>query len=109
MIVKVLSITVRYGGVTHAPGQEFDMQDMHFNPNLVVQSTPKEAPELPKYSKAADRTSVIKPKVVDYAFLTETELKKIKNDDLKAYLDKESISYPGDAIKEDYINAILGK
>lgn len=44
-----------------------------------------------------------------YATFSEAELKKIKNTDLKSYLDDNNISYPQDAIKEDYINAILGK
>lgn len=45
----------------------------------------------------------------DYSTYSESELKKVKNDDLKAYLEANNISYPQDAIKEDYINAILGK
>lgn len=45
----------------------------------------------------------------NYATYSEAELKKVKNDDLKAYLDDNNISYPQDAIKEDLVNAILGK
>ena len=66
-----------------------------------------------KYTKAADRSVVVEKAkenaLEDYAGYSEAELKKVKNDDLKAYLDAKSISYPQDAIKEDYINAILGK
>lgn len=66
-----------------------------------------------KYTKAADRSAVVEKAkenaLEDYAGYSEAELKKVKNDDLKAYLDAKEISYPQDAIKEDYVNAILGK
>ena len=48
-------------------------------------------------------------KADDYSTFSESDLKKVKNIDLKAYLDANDISYPQDAIKEDYVNAILGK
>jgi hypothetical protein len=46
---------------------------------------------------------------VDYFALSREELEKIKNDDLKAFLDKEGLAYETKAIKEDLINVILGK
>lgn len=45
----------------------------------------------------------------DYSTFTQAELKKVKNDDLKSYLDFKGISYASDAIKEDYIKLILGE
>ncbi|ANU28452.1 hypothetical protein [Planococcus versutus] len=45
----------------------------------------------------------------DYATFSEDELKKVKNDDLQAYLDKKEIEYPTESKKQDYIDAILGK
>lgn len=66
-----------------------------------------------KYTKSADRSVVVEKAkenaLEDYAGYSESELKKVKNDDLKAYLDAQKIEYPSDAIKEDYVNAILGK
>lgn len=66
-----------------------------------------------KYTKSADRSAVVEKAkenaLDDYAGYSEAELKKVRNDDLKAYLDARKIEYPSDAIKEDYINAILGK
>ena len=56
--------------------------------------------------------SDVKPSTVkteDYSAFSEADLKKVKNAELKAYLDAHTIEYPADAIKEDYINAILGK
>ena len=46
---------------------------------------------------------------VDYSTSTREELEKVKNDDLKAYLDREGLDYEAKAIKEDLINAILGE
>ena len=124
MIVEVLKIPVRYQGVTYPSGQVFDMEEDHFNENIVREATEEEEAEMGMYSKGADRTrnpEVTEPKVevekqetpavvpTEYTDLTEAELKKVKNDDLKAYLDSKNIEYKPDAIKEDYINAILGK
>lgn len=78
----------------------------------VTVTTPEEAEEdadMPKYSKAAERGVQVESSTDDYAMFSETELKEVKNDDLKAYLDARNIEYPSKAIKEDYINAILGK
>lgn len=46
---------------------------------------------------------------VDYLLLTRDELKGVKNDDLKGFLDKEEIEYDSKATKEDLINLILGE
>jgi hypothetical protein len=40
--------------------------------------------------------------------LSREELEKIKNDDLKAFLNKEGIDFKSDAVKEDLVNLILG-
>lgn len=132
MIVKALKIPVRYKGVTHPSGQFFDMEEEHFNEKIVSEATLEEEENMAKYSKGADRTrkpaeakeevkaeatAVTKEPAAaetpteanDYSTFTEAELKKVKNDDLTAYLDSKGIEYKADAIKEDYINAILGK
>lgn len=46
---------------------------------------------------------------VDYFALTREELQEIKNDDLKAFLDKEEIQYKSGDNKEDLIKLILGE
>lgn len=46
---------------------------------------------------------------VDYSASTREELVKVKNEDLKAYLDREGLDYEAKAIKEDLINVILGE
>lgn len=86
----------------------------------------KEDDDVAKYSKGADRTRTpVEPKVeeaqvetketvaekeaADYSTFTEAELKKVKNDDLKAYLDAKGVEYKSDAVKEDYVKAILGE
>lgn len=46
---------------------------------------------------------------VDYFASSREELEKVKNDDLKAFLDKEGLAYEAKAIKEDLINVILGE
>lgn len=46
---------------------------------------------------------------VDYFALSREELEKVKNDDLKAFLDKEGLDYDAKANKEDLINSILGE
>lgn len=86
----------------------------------------KEDENMPKYSKGADRTrtpeepkveeaqadtkeTVVETEAADYSTFTEAELKKVKNDDLKAYLDAKGVEYKSDAVKEDYVKAILGE
>lgn len=86
----------------------------------------KEDDDVAKYSKGADRTRTpVEPNVeeaqaetketvaaeeaADYSTFTEAELKKVKNDDLKAYLDAKGVEYKSDAVKEDYVKAILGE
>lgn len=111
MIVKVLEIPVRYQGVTHPAGQVFEMEEEHFNEKIVREATEEEAEEMVKYSKAADRSGIVKPPVdvEDYSKFTEAELNKIKKDDLKAYLDSKEIDYASDAIKEELVQLILGE
>lgn len=46
---------------------------------------------------------------VDYFSLTRDELEKVKNDDLKAFLDKEGLEYESKANKDDLIDVILGE
>ena len=86
----------------------------------------KEDDDVAKYSKGADRTrkpvepnveeaqaetkeTVAAEEAADYSTFTEAELKKVKNDDLKAYLDAKGVEYKSDAVKEDYVKAILGE
>lgn len=86
----------------------------------------KEDDDVAKYSKGADRTRTpVEPNVeeaqaetketvaaeeaADYSTFTEAELKKVKNDDLKAYLDAKGVEYKSDAVKEDYVKAIRGE
>lgn len=109
MIVKVIKIPVRYKGVTHPSGQVFDMEDDHFDEKIVKKATAEEEENMVKYSKAADRSgSVKKPEDnIDYSTFSEAELKKVKNDDLKAFLDAKGVGYAADAEKKDYIKAIL--
>jgi hypothetical protein len=49
------------------------------------------------------------PEDVDYLTLSREELRKVKNDDLKAFLDKESLVYESTFTKEELINVILGE
>jgi len=44
---------------------------------------------------------------LNYSIMTEEELKTIKNDELKAFLDKKEIEYDSKAIKKDLIKLIL--
>ncbi|MBY0157276.1 hypothetical protein [Cytobacillus oceanisediminis] len=46
---------------------------------------------------------------VDYFTLSTEELQEIKNDDLKAFLDKEGISYKSSDNKDDLIKLITGE
>lgn len=46
---------------------------------------------------------------VDYFLLSRDELKGVKNDDMKDFLDKEDFEYDPKATKEDLINIILGE
>lgn len=55
-------------------------------------------------NKARDTTSE-----VDYFTLSAEELQEIKNDDLKAFLDKEGISYKSSDNKDDLIKLITGE
>jgi len=43
---------------------------------------------------------------VPYDQQTEEQLQKVKNDDLKAFLDKNNVEYKSDATKDDLIKAI---
>lgn len=45
----------------------------------------------------------------DLSKLTRKELEKVKNDELKAYLDAEGIDYTSDAVKADLVDLILSK
>ncbi|AYC28720.1 HeH/LEM domain-containing protein [Paenisporosarcina cavernae] len=47
--------------------------------------------------------------LVDYFTLSREELEKVKNDDLKAFLDQEEIEYPSTAKKEELIDLVLGE
>ncbi len=85
----------------------------------------KEDDDVAKYSKGADRTRTPEETKVgetqaeaketaateeaDYSTFTEAELEKVKNDDLKAYLDAKGVDYKSDAVKKDFIKAILGE
>ncbi|WP_416144909.1 hypothetical protein [Planococcus koreensis] len=131
MIVKALNIPVRYKGETHPSGQLFEMEDTHFNKNIVKKATAEEEEEaMAKYSRAADRSATpavpVKEEVktdivvdvkkkedavdaVDYKTFSRSKLESIKNDDLKTYLDKNEVKYADDAEKKDLIYLILGE
>lgn len=47
--------------------------------------------------------------VNDLASMSREELEKVKNDDLKAYLDKKEIEYSSNAVKDDLIKLVLGE
>ncbi|MGN7409963.1 hypothetical protein [Sporosarcina sp. SAFN-010] len=49
------------------------------------------------------------PEEVDYFQSSREELEAVKNDDLKAFLDKEEIEFDAKAKKEDLIDLILGE
>lgn len=77
----------------------------------VTVTTPEDAEEdaeMPKYVKQRENVAVKQPEE-DYSTFSESELKKVKNDKLEAYLDAKGVKYASDAIKEDYINLILGE
>lgn len=59
--------------------------------------------------KLANEPDVVVGDEVDYFLLSRDELKGIKNDDLKTFLDKEEIEYSPKATKEDLIGLILGE
>ncbi|NMH67287.1 hypothetical protein HF072_00520 [Bacillus sp. RO3] len=60
--------------------------------------------EHPKYKRV-----FIEAKAQDLNELSDAELKKVKNDDMKAYLDKEGIEYKSDDTKDELIARILKK
>lgn len=45
----------------------------------------------------------------DFFMMTREELEKVKNDDLKAFLDEENIEYKSDDNKKELISLILGE
>lgn len=45
----------------------------------------------------------------DYFTYSEEELQKVRNDDLKAFLDQEEITYDSKATKDDLIKLIVGE
>ena len=49
------------------------------------------------------------PEDVDYLTFSREELGKVKNEDLKAFLDKESLVYESNFTKPQLINVILGE
>lgn len=49
------------------------------------------------------------PEEVDYFLSSREELEGVKNDELKAFLDKEEIEFDAKAKKEDLIDLILGE
>jgi hypothetical protein len=46
---------------------------------------------------------------LDFFMMTREELEKVKNDDLKAFLDDENIEYKSDDNKKELISLILGE
>ncbi|MRX54839.1 hypothetical protein GJU41_12725 [Bacillus idriensis] len=49
------------------------------------------------------------PEDVDFFGLSREELSKVKNDDLKAFLDIEGLAYESSFTKEELINVIVGE
>ncbi|UII56708.1 hypothetical protein LS684_04380 [Cytobacillus spongiae] len=65
-----------------------------------------------KYKKAfisSDEESSIKEVDKDLSTLTADELKEVKNETLKTYLESKGIEYKSNAVKEDLIDLILGR
>lgn len=62
-----------------------------------------------KLANESDKNTDLDDVDIDYFLLTSDELKGVKNDDMKAFLDKEEIEYDPKATKEDLINLILGE
>ncbi|MBG9549762.1 hypothetical protein [Cytobacillus firmus] len=60
-------------------------------------------------SNAAKEANVENTNEVDYFALSAEELQEIKNDDLKAFLDKEGINYKSNDTKDDLIKLITGE
>lgn len=91
MKVRVKDVPVRYNGEDYLPGEEFSVDDKHFDEKLFVQVDGEES------------------NGEDYFTYSAEELAKVKNDDLKAFLDKEQIPYASDDKKEDLIKLIIGE
>ncbi|OHX39226.1 hypothetical protein [Cytobacillus oceanisediminis] len=66
----------------------------------------KPVTEVSNYAKEAN---VENTNEVDYFTLSAEELQEIKNDDLKAFLDKEGINYKSNDTKDDLIKLITGE
>ncbi|MBD1223287.1 hypothetical protein [Virgibacillus halodenitrificans] len=47
--------------------------------------------------------------IEDYKDLSASQLKRVNNDDLRAYLDKHEVEYTEDATKDDLIALIKGE
>jgi hypothetical protein len=88
MKVKVKNIPVRYNGDRFLKGETLDVDEKHFDGNLFEE---------------------IKVEFIDYSSFSAEELKKIKNEDLKLFLDKKNIEYDSRANKDELIKAILAK
>lgn len=96
MKVTVKSTPVRYDGGRYLKGETIEIKEEHFNEALF------EAVEVDE-SEGGPSTDV------DYSLFTEEELKKVKNDDLKAFLEGKQVEYPSSANKDELIKLVLEK
>ncbi|MCP3741457.1 hypothetical protein [Rossellomorea sp. BNER] len=90
MKVIVKNIPVRYNGDRYEKGKSLEIEKKHFDDKLFSRSEEDDQD-------------------LDYFDLSTEKLKKVSNDDLKAFLEKESIDYPSNAVKEELIKLIRGE
>lgn len=99
MKVTVKSIPVRYDGDRYLKGQILEIEEEHFN-NVIFEKVEGELEGGSGNGQTNDP--------IDLSTLTADELQKIKNDDMKAFLDSKEIQYESKATKDELITLILG-
>ncbi|MCM3413529.1 hypothetical protein [Metabacillus litoralis] len=101
MKVTVKSIPVRYDGDRYLKGQTLEIKEEHFNEVIFEKVDDGE----PEGGSGIGQTN----DPIDLSTLTAEELQKIKNDDMKSFLDSIEIQYESKATKDELIALILGK
>jgi len=89
---------VKYGNERYAQNAKLSVSKKEYE-DLIKSGVVGELDDVP-----ADE-----PEDVDYLTFTREQLGKVKNDDLKAFLDKESLVYEENFTKPQLINVILGE
>lgn len=89
MKVSIKKTPVRYNGKSYREGDFLSIKEEHFNDKLFLASEDQDD--------------------VNIGELTEEELKKVKNDDIRAYLDGENVEYEAKANKKALIALVLGE